>query len=128
MTKFGTCQDGYPKLIVYEGDTLVALTMHQVDLLNLMENQTRKYRDLSDTIYANSKLKDVKLFKLEVVLELLRREGQIKDELQANCDAAILDINNALEKAEKKAKRRDTWMKIFAAAAVVEAVIISLIN
>ena len=120
IAQLAVSQPGYPRLIVLGDDTIVAVTVEQARVINAMENEAVRYRDLSDSLYSNSAKKDIVYIKLESVLKLLKleREGQAD---------VITKLNKLLHKAQRKADRATKWVTILATIAAIEAVIIILV-
>jgi hypothetical protein len=128
ISKLSICQHGYPKLIVYSGDTLVALTVEQATIINLMELQAVKYRDLSDTLVHHSNKKDVVLFDLNTVLKVMHKERELQGQLTAECERTMKQIEKELNKQIKKTNRAAFWGKVAVAVVVAETVMLILIT
>lgn len=116
----------YPMLIVLEGDTFIAVTVDQARIINAMENETHKYRELSNEFKSIANLQSVSLIRLESVLELLRQENALREGSQNSCDAVIQDLTKHLHKTEKKLNRQVFWRNILVAVVAVETVLIGL--
>jgi len=43
-------QDGYPRQIVYKGDTIVAITRHQMQMLNIAHLSWQECTDINDSL------------------------------------------------------------------------------
>ena len=127
-TKYSTAQNGYPKLIVLDNDTVAAYTEEQVQLINLMENQVHRYRGLSDELVAKIKSQDYVLMTRENALKLMYDERAKTDSLDSIYKELRANDAKTIAKLERKANRKDTWLKIVATVAVVEAVVLVVIT
>jgi hypothetical protein len=114
-------------LVVIEGDTLIAMTVDQARIVNAMEVETRKYRQLADEFKSISRMQAVSLVRVESVVELLRQENALREGLQGKCDGVIQDLTKHLHKTEKKLKRQMFWRNVLVTVVAVETVVLVLI-
>ena len=116
----------FPMLVVIEGDTLIAMTVDQARIVNAMEVETRKYRQLADEFKSISRMQAVSLVRVESVVELLRQENALREGLQGKCDGVIQDLTKHLHKTERKLKRQMFWRNVLVTVVAVETVILML--
>jgi hypothetical protein len=116
----------FPMLVVIEGDTLIAMTVDQARIVNAMEVETRKYRQLSDEFKSISRMQAVSLIRVESVVELLRQENALREGLQGKCDGVIQDLTKHLHKTEKKLKRQMFWRNLLITVVTGEALLLIL--
>jgi hypothetical protein len=113
-------------LVVIEGDTLIAMTVDQARIVNAMEVETRKYRQLSNEFKSIANMQAVSLVRVESVVELLWQENALREGLQGSCDAVIQDLTKHLNKTEKKLKRQVFWRNVLVSVVAVETVVLVL--
>jgi hypothetical protein len=83
-------------LIVYEGDTLVAVTLEQAKTLNITKAERDKYKELSELLYGEqSTLKGI-IVSYEEYVGYLAQEVSATNSLYIGC-------SDMLDKADKKA-------------------------
>jgi len=116
----------FPMLVVIEGDTLIAMTVDQARIVNAMEVETRKYRQLADEFKSISRMQAVSLVRVESVVELLRQENALREGLQGKCDGVIQDLTKHLHKTEKKLRRQMFWRNLLITVVTGEALLLIL--
>ncbi|MGL6127555.1 hypothetical protein [Chryseobacterium artocarpi] len=119
-------QSGYPKQIVSEGDSLVAITKHQVKLLNLTKVTLDRQLEIN-------KEKDVKIKALEAELKTTEDIVSKQDERRAISEAEIANRQELITEQDKtiqqlnKSLKREKVKKGFligAAVVVIASVLI----
>jgi hypothetical protein len=93
-----------------------------------MENQVHRYRGLSDELVAKIKSQDYVLMTRENALKLMYDERAKTDSLDSIYKELRANDAKTIAKLERKANRKDTWLKIVATVAVVEAVVLVVIT
>jgi hypothetical protein len=128
LSKSSISQTGSVKLIVYLGDTMVAMSIKDLTKANLMENEAVKYRDLSDTLAHHSNKKDIQLFSLETVLSAMGVEKTEWSKLVEDCKGSRSKLQDELNRMIRKYNRAAFWSKVAVAVVAVETVILILIT
>lgn len=113
LTGWSFCQDGYPKVILFDGDTVVAITPSQLSQVNVMERQyaeCEELRNKNDSIISTYKLKDQACTsEKEVLIEIISTKDLISGEKDIQNQILTVQLEEE-KKTTRKLKRR---VKIF---------------
>lgn len=129
MSTSGYSQNTYPKQIVIEGDTIVALKMGQVKNINATFEKLNSCNDMLiiSEDYIRS-LNDAQEDKDRIIADY---RGQITDlsELNTELNGLVQDANNRVELAEKGEERVRKNTKIYTILSFVAGVLtVTLLN
>lgn len=108
MARLSFSQSGYPKLIVYNGDTLVALTVKQAVTINVTKLEGEMYQQLADSLSEDRKRLKLVITTQDSLIASLKREGMIQDTMYANCQLIIKDLEAQIKKKDRQIK----WLKV----------------
>lgn len=120
IIKSGFCQIGYPRKIVLNNDTVIAIIPEQLKKINVSLVERDKYFELNNNLLDQIKLQ-----------EGIRQDS---DELLRNCSAQkdilnkeIIILNNTIENKDKTISLKDKKIRFFKGTIVIEAVIFSVL-
>jgi hypothetical protein len=109
MSKSVFSQVGYPKIIVYKSDTLVAITQIQAKFINLTKVELDRYKELNINLQDQLDKKDIVIVNLNTIVKALEKDGanykQIianKDQIESSLKAELKSKNKALKWAKTK--------------------------
>jgi len=112
-------QDGYPKKIVIDGDTLCAVTIDQVRKLNFVYIKDDFLKEMNDTLNSQN----LKYKNLNNKYSDLLKEYQVNTELRRQVVKEQDAIINNYKKMDKKQKRKIIFLRwernIISAAAIL---------
>lgn len=90
MTNCVFSQTGYPKLILYQGDTVVAITKRQLRTVNMMKVEHDRFKSLIDNLKSQTVLRDT----------IIQQKGQMLEELLGQKDNYVHIISNNTDLAK----------------------------
>lgn len=114
MNLLGFSQDGFPRKIVYNGDTLVLITTDQLKMANLTYVEKTEYKELLDSMQILYNQKSLAVLTLNEMVESLNRSILLKDKTIASQDSIIDNykiITKDLKLDVKKTKFQLFWRK-----------------
>jgi len=110
------CQDTYPRLMVIEGDTVVAITVRQAKKINKSFVQEEYYRTVNDSLEKKIVLLETKVKNGSIIIG--HREFQINqyEDILANERSFTQELENTLDlvydelKREKRKNKFKKWV------------------
>lgn len=122
VAKKTSVENVYPKKIVYEGDTLVLITMDQVDSLNITYATVDEYKELSDSLSSSIDGYEVVIVKDKEIIKELEEKVDIKNAIIVEKDVIIEEH----EKDNKKLKRKNKRLKFFNGVLMVTTTVLAV--
>lgn len=122
------CQSGYPKLIIYKGDSIVAFTPAQAKTLQIAKINCDEIAERNDSlkVQIDDALNIISLQKQ--ALNSYDRERQLNTLLTANNEGRDKEYQNTIDNLNKQLKRRNTTNKFIGGGLIVSVgVILGLI-
>lgn len=122
-------QNTYPKKIVIEGDTIVALEMSQIKHINATFEKLNSCNDM--LIISEDYISDLNSAQEDKDRIIADYRGQITDlsELNTELNGLVQDANNRVELAEKREERVRRNTKIYAILSFAAGVLtVALLN
>lgn len=118
----------YPKKIVYQGDTLVLITLDQVDSLNITYSVVDQYKELSDSLKSSIKEYEIVVLKDKEIIEELEKKVEIHDQILEQKNIIIQEERGEKEKYQKKNKRLKFFNKILVVAVISLGTVVSILT
>lgn len=114
----------YPKKIVYEGDTLVLITMDQVDSLNITYATVDEYKELSDSLNSSIVGYELVIVKDKEIIKEIKEKVKLKDGIIKEKDVIIDEDKKIIEKLKRKNDRLKFFNGVLTVATTVLGVIV----
>lgn len=108
MTKLSFCQQGYPKKLIIEGDTICGITMSQLDSINSIIVNLDECNELKDSIYSQVKVCGDLVNAQKEIISSQDKEIKIQKDIVIEKDK-IINIDDTVK---KRLERRVKWLKI----------------
>ncbi len=122
-TKIWGANSEYPKIIVYKGDTLVLITLGQVDSLNITYTIVDEYKELSDSLKSSVAGYELVIIKDKEIIRELREKNEIHDQIVEQKNI----VNEELKKDNKKLKKKNKLLKFFNGVLMVTTTILGVV-
>ena len=119
MSKSGICQNGYPKILYLQNDTVVAITTNQVRQINVVKVELDGCKILTDSLMSNVDLSDKALNESLAIIDTCKQGLQT---CRSSTDVLINDILTQKDKVKRLKRQRN----IFAGSSLVFLLIIFL--
>jgi len=121
-------QNGYPKQIVINKDTLVAINMQQVKTLNLLQLDYIECLDTKNALIVKIKEDSILISKQREYEALLNNRLTAQKDIIANDNVIYQNLKSDLEKSNKLYKREKIKVGIFGGfSAILVGIITTLL-
>lgn len=126
MSNSGYSKNGYPKLILYNGDTVIVLSPAEVRILNLDHQELVQRRGIEAALNDQVNLYQLAVQERDSSISLLKESLEIQELRASSANDLLRQVNAQL----KKNARKIVWLKVQRGAlgvvALGEAVVIYL--
>jgi len=116
----------YPKKYIYQGDTVVLITMAQVDSLNISYARIDQYKELSDSLKSAVEGYEIVVIKDKKIIQELERKVNLKDGVIEQTEVIAEEYKKDKEKLEKKNKRLKFFNGVLMVTSIVLGVIVAI--
>lgn len=113
----------YPKKVVYQGDTVVMITMAQVDSMNIAYASINQNQELNDSLRSAIEGYEVVVIKDKEIISELESKGELKDEIIAQKDVIVEEQ----EKEKKKLIKKNKRLKFFNGVLMVTSIVLGVV-
>jgi hypothetical protein len=121
-------QNGYPKQIVINKDTVVAIDMQQVKTLNLLQLDYTECSEIKNALIVKIKEDSILISKEREYELLLSNRLEIQDKIIMNDNMLYKNLQSDLEKSNKLYKREKIKVGIFGGfSAILVGIITTLL-
>jgi len=121
------CRNEYPRIIVYEGDTLVLITMNQVDSLNITYATVDEYKEFNDSLKASIIEYELVIIKDKQIIKNLTDKNKACTGVVGEKDIIIEEHEKDNKKLKNKNKRLKFFNRILTATTTVLAVVVVIV-
>lgn len=119
MSKLSFCQNGYPKRIVYAGDTVVCITDAQLVKINRVRMVSEYLQEYSDSLKEDN-LKLLEIYRLQKeAFNSSQEESRILEQLNQNLRYEVGLLSAELEKQKTKKRRKNLELWVWRIGAIV---------
>lgn len=127
LTSCSFCQTGYPKVILWEGDTLVAMTNEQVRAINLMKVEHDYYQEYSDSLFSALESMQITIVKLkDLNAHMLQDQEKSKELMQAKKEFIKL-LRADFDRLGIKYENLKKWMRYLGGYSILITLLLILI-
>lgn len=95
-------QSGYPKVVIINGDTLIAVTKQQLKDINIVKVERDYYEEYSDSLNVALELTSIALIDCRELNEHLEKEVEVNGKLNKHQRSFIQELREDLKGKEIK--------------------------
>lgn len=120
-------QNGLPRLIAYEGDTLILIEADQIIIANIVNAELVKQFELNDSLRSDLTQHKITIIDKNAAIDALKKAGNDKDLQNATMKQLVDELRNELRRREKQLKRAKILNKIFIPVAAALVIILAAV-
>lgn len=117
-------QTGYPKLIVWQGDTLIAITRSQQKAINLVKVERDYYSEFSDSLVSVLNQSEIVILESKELIDHLEQSLNNKDLLNTEYKKSVKELKEKLIDQGLKLQRQKSLLLITGSVSVLELIIL----